>query len=333
MDIGSISERITKFMQVIQRIHDIILTPKSEWGVIADESTSIRDLYKGYIIPMAAISPVSYFIGASFVGIRGAYRTPVMFGLSQAVIYYVLTLIGVFAISIVISVLAPIFGGKRNQLQALKVAAYAYTPVWLAGMLYTVPVLGIAVLLVSLYGVYVLYFGLFLVMKSSEEQFPAAAYTTVIAICAIAFGFMADSTSSRYRFTFQDTRQVEQTPPSEIRREIPREKPREKAREIVPAITPETRRPVPREAPREIVPAITPEITRETRGAVRATPIVPAITPEMRREARGAVREAPPDVVPAIAPEMRREARGVMQEKPRKATRVIVPSIHPDDVP
>ena len=68
-------------MNLIERVKRILLSPKSEWEVIDAEPTTVADLYKGYIIPLAAIGPVAQAIGFSVFGMRvpflGTYRTPV----------------------------------------------------------------------------------------------------------------------------------------------------------------------------------------------------------------------------------------------------------------
>jgi hypothetical protein len=168
-------------MNLIERAKNIILTPKSEWEVVAPEATPTAELYKSYIVPLAAIGPIASFIGLSLVGF-GAFRVPIMAGLTNAIVAYVLGLVGVFIISLIINGLAPTFGGEKNPMQALKVAAYSYTPAWIASVLHILPALSILVLLASLYGLYVLYLGLPVLMKCPRE---GGRLYLVVVICAI----------------------------------------------------------------------------------------------------------------------------------------------------
>jgi len=174
-------------MNLIQRAKNIVLTPKSEWEVIAPEVTSTGELYKSYIVPLAAIGPISSFIGLSIVGVSlpfmGSYRVPFLSGLSMSVVSYVLGLVGIYVIALIINALAPTFGGEKNQEQALKVAAYAGTPAWIAGVLHILPALSVLVLLAGLYSLYVLYLGLPVLMKAPKEK--AVGYTVVVMISAI----------------------------------------------------------------------------------------------------------------------------------------------------
>ncbi len=173
-------------MALVDRVKNILLTPRTEWDVIDAEPTTVADLYKGYIIPLAAIGPVAQAIGFSVFGMRlpfvGTYRTPVASAVTQAVVTFVLTLVMVYVLSIIIDKLAPTFAGTPNQIQALKVAAYSYTASWVAGIFLLVPALSLLSIL-GVYSLYLLYLGLPVLMKSPTEK--ALSYTVVVIIAAI----------------------------------------------------------------------------------------------------------------------------------------------------
>jgi hypothetical protein len=173
-------------MALVDRVKNILLTPKTEWEVIDAEPTTVADLYKGYIIPLAAIGPVAQAIGFSVFGMRlpflGTYRTPVVTAITQAVVTFVLTLVMVYVLSIIIDKLAPTFAGISNPIQALKVAAYSYTASWVVGIFMLVPALSFLAIL-GVYSLYLLYLGLPVLMKSPAEK--ALSYTAVVIIAAI----------------------------------------------------------------------------------------------------------------------------------------------------
>ena len=177
-------------MNLVQRAKNIVLTPQSEWQAIAVETTTTADLYKGYIAPLAAVGVIAAFVGFTLIGVSipfmGAHRMSPLSGLSSGLVSYVLMLVGVYVLSLIIDALAPTFGGEKNQTQALKLAAYSYTPAWVAGVLQILPVLSILVMLGSLYGIYLLYLGLPVLMKSPKEK--AIPYTVVVMVCAIVIG-------------------------------------------------------------------------------------------------------------------------------------------------
>ncbi|MGI9046470.1 MAG: Yip1 family protein [Burkholderiales bacterium] len=184
-------------IQTVERAKNILLKPKQEWLVIEPETTSTQTLYKKYIAPLAAIGPLCAFIGFSVIGMSvpllGTYRTPIGAGIGQAIASFAFALVAVYLISLIINALAPTFGARKDQGQALKVAAYSLTPSWVAGFLLLIPALGMLGVLLSLYGLYLLYHGLMTVMKAPREK--TLGYTVVVVICAIlmniVFAFIA----------------------------------------------------------------------------------------------------------------------------------------------
>ena len=179
-------------MGLVDRAKNICLTPKTEWPVIAGETTSIASLMTGYVAPLAIIGPIAAFIGGSIVGhtlpLVGTYRTPIIAGAGLAIFTFVMAFVSVFVLSLIINALAPTFGGEKNSGQALKVAAYAYTPAWLAGILGIIPFLGLLAVLAALYSLYLLYLGLPRLLKCPEEK--SIAYTVVVVICAIVLSII-----------------------------------------------------------------------------------------------------------------------------------------------
>jgi hypothetical protein len=179
-------------MTLVHRVKKILIQPKDEWEVIATETDTTAGLYRGYIAPLAAIGPISAFIGMSLVGISlpfvGTYRVPIFSGIGTALITYGFALAGIYIIALIVNALSPSFGGQRDQTQALKVVAYASTPGWVAGILQVLPVLGILALLASLYGIYLLYLGLPRLMKSAPER--AGGYTATVVLCIIALSLL-----------------------------------------------------------------------------------------------------------------------------------------------
>jgi hypothetical protein len=173
-------------MALVDRVKNILLKPKAEWEVIDAEPATVADLYKGYIIPLAAIGPVAQAVGSSVFGYTvpflGSYRVPVGSAITGAVVTYVLTLVGVYVLALIIDALAPTFNGTKNQIQALKVAAYSSTASWVAGIFGLIP--GVRFLtILGLYSLYLLYLGLPVLMKSPKEK--ALGYTVVVIIAAI----------------------------------------------------------------------------------------------------------------------------------------------------
>jgi hypothetical protein len=180
-------------MDLTTRAKNIILTPNTEWPVIAQEQTPTGTLISGYVAPLAAISAIAGFIGGSFVGTTvpflGTYRAPIMTGLVSAILVFVMSIVAVFILSFIIDALAPTFGAQKNSSQAMKVAVYSYTPAWIAGVLNILPPLSVLGILAGLYGIYLLYLGLPHLMKAPQDK--AVPYTAVVVVCAIVLSMVA----------------------------------------------------------------------------------------------------------------------------------------------
>jgi hypothetical protein len=179
--------------KIIARAKGILLTPRTEWPIIAAEPDTVAGLYTGYIVLMAAVPALIRFISMSLIGTSvlflGSYRMPITTGLTWAVLSYVLSLVGVFISALVVDALAPSFSAQKNQVQALKSVAYAYTAVWVASIIGIVPGLGIIAALAGLiYSVFLLNMGLPFTMKCPPEK--SIGYTIVSIIVAIVISFI-----------------------------------------------------------------------------------------------------------------------------------------------
>ena len=185
-------------MSLVERAKNIILQPKREWPVIDAEPTTIGELYTRYIIPLSAIPPIASFIGFSVFGMHvpllGTFRIPIGTAISSAIAQYVLGLAGIYVFALIIDALAPNFGGQKNHIQALKVAAYSSTAAWLAGIFAIIPALSWLGIL-GLYSLYLLYLGLPVLMKSPPDR--ALGYTVVVILAGIVIFFIIGVIASR----------------------------------------------------------------------------------------------------------------------------------------
>ena len=56
------------FAKLIARTQAILVTPKTEWPVIASEPETVANLYKNYAMVLAAIPAIAGFIKGSLIG-------------------------------------------------------------------------------------------------------------------------------------------------------------------------------------------------------------------------------------------------------------------------
>ena len=172
-------------MNLVERVKAILLTPKTEWPVIEREPGDVASLFTGYVAILAAIPAIAGFIGTSIIGIStpiGTIRVGILWGLVSAIIGYLLAFVGVYVLALIIDALAPTFGGNKSSANALKLAVYAATPSWLAGIFMIIPALSFLSIL-GLYSLYLFYVGLPVLMKNPPEK--SLVYTIAVIVVAI----------------------------------------------------------------------------------------------------------------------------------------------------
>lgn len=160
---------------LIARASAILTRPQETWEVIDAETTAIPDLYKTYVAPLAAVPAVCGAVGLLGLGgisIFGVHLRPTITGvISEMVVGYVLTLIGVYVLALVIDELAPRFDAVRGRTQAFKLAAYSGTAFWVAGIFRLLPTIGwVFMLLGALYTLRLMYLGLPKLMRVEEDR-------------------------------------------------------------------------------------------------------------------------------------------------------------------
>ena len=174
-------------MEQIDRAIAIIKSPLTELKKVKSEQLSKDYLIKQYIAILAIIPAVAYIIGMGFVGINmgflGGFKLPLQTAIVGGVLTYILSIVGFYVTGIVINTFAPNFASKQNENQAMKLAAYAYTPVLLGGVFNIIPMLGVIGLLFALYGLYILYLGVPLLMETPNDK--ALTYTIVIIVAMV----------------------------------------------------------------------------------------------------------------------------------------------------
>jgi hypothetical protein len=91
-------------------------------------------------------------------------------------------------LGLLINLLAPTFGGRRDFENAFKLAVYSFTPLWIAGIFLLLPGLRF-LLLTGAYGIYLLWLGVPRLTKVPEQQ--AVNFTAVIVVCAYGLLYAA----------------------------------------------------------------------------------------------------------------------------------------------
>ncbi len=96
-------------------------------------------------------------------------------------------ILGVWLTAFVVNALAPNFGSEKNMGRAMQLVVYAYTPLWVGGLLGIIPMLGWLGMLFGIYGLYLMFLGLPLTMKTPADKVITYLVITIIALIVIYF--------------------------------------------------------------------------------------------------------------------------------------------------
>jgi hypothetical protein len=166
------------------RVRGLLLNPKSEWQQVARERTTAGRLFARYTTPLAVIAVLAALLRfwlSTRVSLPGA--------LLIIALTFSFEVIGVCVVALIINSLASFFRGEHSQGQALKVATYAFTPLWLSCVFIPFPSVSLAAqFLGGVYHTYLLYLGLKVLMKSPSDR--ALGYATTVVLCSILLGIV-----------------------------------------------------------------------------------------------------------------------------------------------
>jgi hypothetical protein len=187
-------------MMAMRRAKAMLVDPAAEWALIERERADPALVLARYVAPLAVVPSLFGLIGACLIGEvmpgKGVMRAPLIDGLFGAIFGYVMTCATALVLALVITLLAPTFGGQRSFDSAFKLAAHSFTPVWLAGVFLLLPGLHF-LLLCGFYGTYILWLGLPRLIKLPEPM--SLGFALSIAGCACLLSVIA-STAQRMIF-------------------------------------------------------------------------------------------------------------------------------------
>jgi hypothetical protein len=177
-------------MNIIERVKNIIITPKTEWLKIDTEEATIASLLTGYVLPLTIIGAVASFVGYGIIGIDTGVFGIKMKGMDWGLYYALSRLItGILSFVVaayVVDMLAPSFASEKNLNKSAQLVAYGTTPAMVGAFLSILPMLSIIGGLFGLYGIYLWYLGLNPLKKTPEDKKVVYIVVTIL-VYIVAF--------------------------------------------------------------------------------------------------------------------------------------------------
>jgi succinate dehydrogenase/fumarate reductase cytochrome b subunit len=173
-------------MNLIDRVKNVLLTPAKEFQVIDSEPSTPATLSTTYLLPLILIGTVASFIGYGLIGMNlgfGYRFKSTELGLKMALMYAIVSFLGVFIMAFIVDALAPNFGAEKNFNKSFQLAAYVATPGAVAAIFLILPSLAIIASLAGIYGLYLLWVGLPILKKPAADK--QTNYFVVVLVVAI----------------------------------------------------------------------------------------------------------------------------------------------------
>ena len=193
-------------MNLIERVKNILANPKTEWLVIETEPATPQSVLINYVLPLAIISALGKILSAIMPS--SFYTSSLMW---IAIIGFISILIGFYISIYVIDMLAPGFASEKNLGKSAQLVAYSNTPVWVAGFLSFIPMIGGLLAIAGwVYSIYLFYTGLGILKKTPEDK--KVVYMVVAFIVMIAISFIVSAILTAIFGSFLDLGTFRKTP-------------------------------------------------------------------------------------------------------------------------
>lgn len=178
---GSIKDIV---MNAFREAIALVRNPVGYMNQNKNQVVTTRWLLVNYVAILAAITFVGTLIGDLITfSAHGRY----VYAIPGAILGYVLDVVGFVIVGMVIWKLASSFSTKTDQDTAMRLAAYSYTPVFLASIFYAIPAVGgILVFLALLYGLYILYRGMPILLSTPLDKVLSYVIVTIVVVLVIS---------------------------------------------------------------------------------------------------------------------------------------------------
>jgi hypothetical protein len=186
---------------VLNHVWGLFSQPKKEWKSIKEERCTVGKCFCSHVLILAAIPAIAGYIGTTQVGWSfggfEVHKLTTQSALQIAIITYLTMLVAVFSLGKAIHWMGQTYGSKQTLPQAIALAAYTATPLWLMGFFFLYPVLWVNMLIglpALAYTVYLLYTGVPVMMGVSQERgflFASAVLSVGLVMLVAVLGAMA----------------------------------------------------------------------------------------------------------------------------------------------
>lgn len=185
------------FSNLVNRVKEIILTPKIFWTTTKNEQENQAELFSGFLIPLLLMVSAAVFLGEFF---RSTHFY-MGFAILKAIREMVLFLLQYFIAVYFTNTLMKTFGAEKNIEIARRLVAYSLTPFFLVSMvtglfqfLYALDILGV-------YSFYIFWIGGRELLEFPEQKRDSYLIITIV-VNFFIFSFLSILLSKLLEFYY-----------------------------------------------------------------------------------------------------------------------------------
>jgi hypothetical protein len=147
----------------VGRVRNILTRPDAAWDDIKEEPTTYSAIVFRYVAILAAIPPIAAIVGRIAFD-RDIPDSALSLSLGYVVltnaIWYCMEILNVVIVGAIIASIIGSAGSREKGLQGFKIAAYSYTPLYIAGCVAVIPYMRWTLYPAILYALYLVFLGI-----------------------------------------------------------------------------------------------------------------------------------------------------------------------------
>jgi len=159
------------------RVGNMLLHPMTEWQVIKDESATYKDVLFRYVAVLAVIPPAASIAGRYILDRKisdSVIQSTFGYIVLTNLLWYCMYVLNVVIAGAVITAIVTTPESRWSGLQGFKIAAYSFTPFYVAGLIAVFPYMGWILYVAIFYSIFLLYQGIIFLLSARRRR--AAAY-------------------------------------------------------------------------------------------------------------------------------------------------------------
>ncbi|MFN8240566.1 MAG: YIP1 family protein [Bacteroidales bacterium] len=186
---------------LFQRIRYIILNPPVAWEIIKRENRPVKDPRNNFFLPLIVLVSISAFAGSMFF--TNSTLEPV-YSLFAAVKYFILNLAVVYASTVILGEITKALDLGKDFRVSFKLIVYSLAPMFICQVVSLLFESLIFVNILSLYGLYIFWYGAQTMLNPPEHKKMPMLVATVVVVSGfyIAGSVVLSSILDRVYFAF-----------------------------------------------------------------------------------------------------------------------------------